>query len=90
MSKIDPTVGRVVLFRPHPPAQEGEQPMAATVAHVNGDDGTVNLSVVDHQGHQYGRQRVPLVQPGETPPETGGWCEWMQYQIETAAKAAAK
>jgi len=87
---ITPTVGRIVHYHPRPgekgvtvPDTMG-QPCAAIVAHVN-PDGTVNLGVFDRDGHQYGRRGVPLVQEGQSTPETGDWCEWMAYQ-----KAVAK
>jgi hypothetical protein len=88
---IAPTVGRIVHYHPRPmeismgsiPDPKG-QPLAAKIAHVN-LDGTVNLGVLDADGNGYSRRFVPLVQEGESAPETGDWCEWMPYQ-----KAVAK
>jgi hypothetical protein len=86
---IKPTVGRVVWFWPST-MREGDdtkQPFAATVAYVHSDR-MVNLSVVDHNGRQYGISSVPLRQPEDESPD-GMFCEWMPYQQGQAAKTDA-
>jgi hypothetical protein len=60
------------------------QPCDAGVVFVHGDR-LVNLSVTDHNGNVHKRTSVTLVQPGETPPEGGGYCKWMDYQAQQAA-----
>lgn len=86
---ISPTVGRVVLFWPSRGAGEPQvqQPYAATVAYVHSDI-MVNLSVVDHNGKQFGATSVPLVQD-DAPAPVGYYCEWMPYQKGQAAKTEA-
>lgn len=92
---IKPTVGRVLLFFPsfsyltqrgmeHTPGQ----PMAATVAYVH-NERLVNLSVVDHDGNQFGVREVPLIQEGEPLPADSKYhAEWMPYQVKQASKDA--
>ena len=90
-----PTVGRVVWFWPSPNEQlafprEG-QPLAAHVAAVSEDGGTVNLQVIDANGHAHARQDVPFVQPNYLPPAFGGsYAEWMSYQRAQHAKRDAE
>lgn len=88
---IKPTVGRVVLYRPHPmldstPIVDApDTRYAATVAYVHSDK-FVNLSVVDSNGNQFAREHVELVQDNE--PHVGQ-CEWMPYQKAVASGAQA-
>ena len=86
MTKILPTVGRVVLFAPSRLTGDGRfahidgrKPLAAIVPHVFGDG----------NGMSHSRTSVPLVQEGEPKPEHGYFCSWMPYQVGQAAKAAA-
>jgi hypothetical protein len=94
MTKIVPTVGRVVLFTPSRLTGDGRfayidgrKPLAAIVAHVF-NDGLVNLAVFDSNGMSHSRTSVPLVQEGEAKPEHGYFCSWMPYQVGQAAKHA--
>ena len=82
---IEPTVGRVVLYTPHEGegANNGGQPMAATIAYVWGER-MVNLSVVDHNGNQFSATSIPLAQDDDI--VAPGICEWMDYQKGQAAK----
>lgn len=86
---IEPTVGRVVLYRPPTnSARAGftaypDQPCAATVAYVHSRD-LVNLSVTDHVGSHHAITSVPLVQAHEPKPEYGFYCEWMPFQVGQA------
>jgi hypothetical protein len=86
---IKPTVGRVVLYYTNGKTQfdANEQPEAATVAYVHSDT-MVNLSVVDHNGVQYGVRRVFLYQ-GEGERPLLSYAEWMPYQKQVAAGAIA-
>lgn len=86
MSKIIPTVGRVVWYYSNNVDVLQPQPFAATVAYVHSDR-MVNLSVIDANGYQFPVQSVPLVQDGEERPQ-GMYCTWMPYQIGQAAKTA--
>lgn len=88
---IQPTVGRVVWFRPAendyrvtadvPIANE---PLAAIVAKVHGDR-LVNLCVIDQLGRSHARQNVPLLQDDDAKPDEGCFCCWMPYQKQKAA-----
>lgn len=90
---IQPTVGRVVWYWPHPtqvapgfcPGQD--QPLAAIIAHV-WSDSCVNLVVFDANGIAHNRTSVLLVQEGANRPAYD-FCEWMPYQRGQAAKAEA-
>lgn len=90
MTQIDPTVGRVVHYYageeelPDFPAYPGE-PLAAHVAAVHAPD-CVNLMVIGASGRVKPRENVRLVQPGETPPDEGGYCRWMDYQVGQAVR----
>ena len=71
MTKIVPTVGRVVGFTPSRLTGDygfahidSRKPLAAIVAHVF-NDGLVNLAVFDSNGQPHSRTSVPLVQEGE-------------------------
>ncbi len=87
MSKIDPTVGRVVWF--HPPSnstKHGFEPneiCAAQIARVL-PDGRLNLGVLDGNGVNHSMTEVPLIQEGDTKPENGYYAEWMPYQKSVA------
>lgn len=91
---ITPTVGRIVWYKPTPQDRErgmdtnGDEPLAAVVAAVLAPT-VVNLGVFDATGALHVRQRVDLVQPEDPEPEEGGYCGWMPYQVEQAAKVAA-
>ena len=94
MTKIVPTVGRVVWFTPSraftPPdflLIDRDKPCSAMVAYV-WTDNLVNLTVSDHYGKTFGMTSVQLVQAGEPRPENGYFCEWMPYQVGQAAKHA--
>ncbi|MCW2317470.1 hypothetical protein M2322_003029 [Rhodoblastus acidophilus] len=92
---INPTVGRVVWYRPgtfdreHGVAVNGDQPLAALVATV-WSDRVVNLVVFDANGTTFSRSSVTLVQEGDAVPESREYCEWMPYQIGQAKKHEAE
>lgn len=79
---IEPTVGRVVLYRDDTMAF-GEW-LAAIVVKVWGPR-MVNLAVFTDMGAVRSETSVTLRQPED---ETlgGRWCEWMPYQVGQAAK----
>jgi hypothetical protein len=85
---IKPTVGRVVWYYRHGKTQfdANEQPEAAMVAYVHSDT-MVNLSVIDPNGAQYSKTSVFLYQ-GEGERPTGGYAEWMPYQVGQAKVAS--
>lgn len=88
---IVPTTGRVVHFRPNGSfgfAHTEEQPLAAHVCHVH-HDRMVNLMVIDSNGIPHGVTSVTLLQDADVAPETGYYCEWMDYQKGQAAKTEA-
>jgi hypothetical protein len=94
MTKILPTVGRVVWFTPSRLTGDygfthidSRKPLAAIVSHVFSDE-LVNLSVFDSNGVSHSRTSVKLVQAGEAKPEHGYFCAWMPYQVGQAAKHA--
>lgn len=84
MSKIIPTVGRVVWYFDTPTA---ERPLAGIVCYVHSDS-MVNLTVHLANGDTTGRTSVPLVQEDDSIPP-GHRCEWMPYQKGQAAKTEA-
>ena len=76
---IKPTIGRVVWYWP---PFKVDQPNAAFICYVHEDD-LVNLSIFDEDGHNFPRTMVTLFQgKGQRP--SGGFCEWMPYQLESA------
>lgn len=90
MSKIIPTIGRVVHYN-----QNGLT-MAAIVVRV-WSESLVNLAVFDGNGIPFSRTVVRLIQaPYDSPPAPNEeFASWMPYQIGQAAKteelmAAAK
>lgn len=104
MSKIiTPSVGRKVWYRPSksdlvgpiPMCISGSldagsaQPLDATVIAVWGDR-MVNVLVTDVYGKQYPKLSVALLQEDDVPPTTGGYAEWMPYQVGQAKKEADK
>lgn len=99
---IKPTVGRIVHYIPDRQSgrYEGmdlspDQPFMGMVTYVH-NDRLVNLHVLDHDGlpvsevnvvHHYGgRLSVTLVQEGDAIPTNGAYCQWMQYQVQQAAR----
>lgn len=90
MPRIEPTVGRIVHFRPGTNDQQyvgdpGGEPLAAIVAKVLGPD-RINLCVFTDKGHAIAMLDVPLVQEGEAHQEAVSYAEWMPYQKGQAAK----
>lgn len=91
---IEPSIGHKVWYWPtdddHPFANndahlelEKRQPMAATIAYVFNNH-RVNLSIIDHNGVQFGKTSVYLAQDDDI--VAAGMCQWMPYQIGQAAK----
>ena len=83
-NNIEPTVGRVVLYRPND-GSDSDVRHAATVACVTGAAGSpegvtyqVSLGIIDSRGAPYKRQDVSLVCFDKTP--EAGEAEWMEYQ----------
>lgn len=85
---IEPTIGRIVWFHPHPDAPNQKlsgQPHAAKIAHVNAD-GTINLGCLNSLGLPYAATNVRLIQEGQVAPIAAAYAEWMPYQKGQAAK----
>ena len=84
-----PTVGRVVWFWPSADEQMAlprhGQPLAAHVAAVSEDGSTVNLQVIDANGHAHARQDVPFCEGGLLPGRQS-YADWMPYQRAQHAK----
>lgn len=92
MSKIDPTVGRVVWFHPATNStKHGFEPNAICAAQIARvlPDGRLNLGVLDGNGAHHPMTEVPLIQERETAPENGYWAEWMPYQRGQAERTEA-
>jgi hypothetical protein len=86
---IEPTVGRVVWYRPNETEQiKSDQPLAAIVAYVH-NPRLVNLAVFEPNGNHHSRTSVTLVQEGDAYLAGSSFCEWMPYQKGQAAKAEA-
>jgi hypothetical protein len=97
---IKPTVGRKVWYRPSqgdklgpiPMQASTGQPLDATIIAVWGDR-MINVLVTDIVGRQFPVLSCMLLQPGDTPltdlggAPVGRYCEWMPYQVATAAPA---
>ena len=87
-----PTVGRVVWFWPSADEQMAlprhGQPLAAHVAAVSEDGSTVNLQVIDANGHAHARQEVPFCEGGLLPGRQS-YADWMPYQRAQHAKQDA-
>lgn len=84
---IKPTVGRVVLYKPHQTevAHMHSQPFRADICHVFSDV-CVNLSINREDGRAFTKTSVMLAQDREAIP---GECYWMDYQKQSADKSAA-
>ena len=78
----------MALVRSSPLVADPTQPLDATVVYA-WDDRTVNLHVLDHRGNPFVATLVPLMQEGDTPPQSGFYAEWMPYQLGQAKKEAA-
>lgn len=88
---IEPTVGRIVLFRAklldnsHPKESPEQAAMIVKVHHER----LVNLTIFGHNGHTVPMTSVRLVQPGDELPFDHSYCHWMDYQKGQAAKTEA-
>lgn len=94
---IKPTIGRRLWFWPGKGTvdftrfaySDSRQPCDAGIAYVHNDK-MINITVADQSGVMHGCTSVPLIQPGETPPADGFYCEWMPYQAGQAKKSSAE
>ncbi|MDH1341837.1 hypothetical protein [Ectopseudomonas oleovorans] len=93
MTRIVPTVGRVLHFFPTVDYMASRkqafnnpaQPLAAVIAYVHSDT-MVNLTVWDQNGEQFSVCSVPLVQEGSDVIVGSFYAQWMPYQKGQAAK----
>jgi len=93
---INPTVGRIVWYRPdeadkkggaEPPMQTcGDQPLAAQIVAVHGPR-CVSVALYDAAGRHFARTSVTLVQDDDKIP-SNRYVEWMPYQRERTAAAS--
>lgn len=89
MTRIAPTVGRVIHYYPTaddngalpPPGQ----PLAGIVASV-WNDRCINITYFDANGNAWSKTSVPLVQDDDVTRPGAGYCAWMPYQKGQAAK----
>lgn len=97
---IKPTVGRRLWYFARKSDYLGStvpmtvvdrtKPLDAGIAYVHSDR-LINISVTDQSGTIHNRTSVPLYQAGEDAPvEVGGYCVWMDYQVQQAAKEAGQ
>jgi hypothetical protein len=87
---IKPTIGRKVWYWPELTEQvtviSRTQPLDATVVYVH-NDREINLVVFDHQGQQWFKGNVHLIQPSDTDYIDAPHASWMPYQVGQATKA---
>lgn len=85
---IQPTVGKRLWYWPtlaapaYTPYDLNNQPLAATITHVN-FDGTVNISYLNRHGELEARPVVHLWQPGMVRP-CGAFCEYHPDDLAAA------
>ncbi|MCA8326113.1 DUF2829 domain-containing protein [Burkholderia cepacia] len=91
---IEPTVGRVVHFRPGKQAAnlriqcDKTQPLAAIVTYVHGPR-MVNLAVLDALGRHHALTSVKLLQDDDKGSDDEPFAEWMPFQKGQAGKTEA-
>jgi hypothetical protein len=95
-SQTKPTIGRklwlYISTDKMPGALLSNQPLDATVVHVN-EDGTVNLCFFTHNGNNGFLPSIPLYDPKESDSHMGGgnhYATWMPYQAAQAKKQLAE
>lgn len=81
MSKIIPTIGRIVWYKD---STESDQMLAGKVAYVHSED-MVNLSLSNKAGKVFACPSVPF-HHGDAEECPEGWCCWMPYQKAQAEK----
>ena len=85
---IKPTIGRVVWFQPTKTTFEAlrPQPYPALICHVHSDN-SINVGYFTEDGTPGKATMVKLVQEGDDTSglTTGGYAEWMPYQLAQAA-----
>lgn len=90
---VGPAVGRRLWYWPHPAEVaamgmrrlDPRQPFDAGVAYV-WSLREVNITASDHLGTPWSLVNVPLVQDGDIPPASKGYCQWMPFQLGQARK----
>ncbi len=82
---IQPTIGRVVLFKNNS-NQEQAQPALICFVH---SDRYINVGGFDNDGVPFRERGVTLLQDNDPIPEDDCYAEWMPYQKEVQAKAEA-
>ena len=80
-TRIEPTVGRVVLVH----LSGNANALAGLVCAVH--ERGINVAVFDEHAVQHRACGIPLIQDGDAPPVSGSWAEWMPYQKAVASGA---
>jgi hypothetical protein len=92
---IQPTVGRIVWYKPYSTEGYAVGPMgeasgpdfkndarcAAIITCVHSER-CVNLTVFDANGETHPATSVTLIQPEDEQEQSHGFCEWMPYQVK--------
>ena len=81
MTRITPTVGRVVLV--HLSGNANALAGLVGAVHARG----INVAVFDEHAVPHRACGIPLIQDGDAPPVSGSWAEWMLYQKGQAGLA---
>lgn len=83
---IQPTIGRIVLYRPAVPNMTGilpdENGQCPGIITKVWHERMVNLTVFDAAGVSHPVTSVPLFQPEDERNQSHGYCEWMPYQVK--------
>lgn len=82
---IQPTIGRVVLFKGANQPSDGWPALICHVWHAR----MVNLAGFDANGEPFKQTSVRLLQGDDTPEGDVCWAEWMPYQKGQAERADA-
>ena len=88
MTKIIPTIGRIVWYWPSGYDYRTRQPWPMTVCYVHTDN-IVNLGGFDSYGNHRAFTSVQLIEHEADYPYEGGFCGWVPYEKGQAAKSKA-
>lgn len=83
---IEPSTGRIVLYRHGGTADPTPHAAIVTAAH---SARSVNLACFSPDGTYYSRKEGVLLQDDDAAPETGSYAEWMPFQKGQAVKTEA-
>ena len=77
-TRIEPTVGRVVLVH----LSGNANALAGLVCAVH--ERGINVAVFDEHAVPHRACGIPLIQDGDAPPVSGSWAEWPEILIPAA------